>query len=296
MLVAHFIVLHVLLLAASAAFTRQACWQRNCLTRNDAGALCFVASANGQTGRPCHDDVLVGILRAHLGSNVGLSIAYYDDQAILLGASTWPIPLPATSPLFVCMSGRRTDADGAYRTLCRLAVHDDDVFSITAHARECSMDVAQQVVTDGCYNSARTVNGTDNSSAGKSPLDKPSVQHSFFVLSDVASVAGIVGGIVGICAAVMRYRTLCAKFLARAGNKLGRWAAQLILAIAGILGLASHVAAPVSDSAAVELLAIPATDHVPTADMTDGDSAAPDEGDAFRTAETVVEESDITNE
>ncbi|KZW01626.1 hypothetical protein EXIGLDRAFT_46382 [Exidia glandulosa HHB12029] len=228
MLVAHFIVLHVLLLAASAAFTRQACWQRNCLTRNDAGALCFVPSARKDPMHTCKDDILAQLLSTHVNSTFGVSIAYYNERASLVGTSSFLVANTSPLPLFVCMSGRDAQ-DGAPRTLCRLAVHDDDVLEVEAHTRECWIDVGQRVATDGCYTPTHVPSTSKPTRKSRySVVGVYSTAPSFVLF---CALAVVLGG----CTVAVRYRSARANFLSAAGRMGGRWSKRAILATANVL-------------------------------------------------------------
>lgn len=172
-------------------FTYRACWRRNCILHNDADTVCFDSSDNGLSTPPCDDKVLLTLLDTHINSSVGLSIAYYDEVGNFLGPSTWSVPQPLPWPIFVCMSGRMTDVEGpAYRTICRSALHDDDIRVADAHKRECSVPDPQIVVTDGCYIPPSKARSTPSSDKG-SFFDNPLLNHIFFVLGAVTTVVAL---------------------------------------------------------------------------------------------------------
>lgn len=223
-------VLVALLAAAAAEFTEQGCWQRNCLVRNDAGTLCFIASANGIPSAECSDRVLARVLQTHLSSNIGLSIAYYDQRAHFLCSVTWPVPSPLPFPIYVCMSGRRADIDG-HRTVCRMALRDDDVRSPEAHDQECAVEAGQVVVTDGCYAPAAfPPDAVDQKDTQRSTsfLDSPVLVHMFFVLSAVLTVAALVS-------AGLKYRKHVSWMLSRAGTKSARASRLAVGAVVSVV-------------------------------------------------------------
>ncbi|KZV92536.1 hypothetical protein EXIGLDRAFT_718209, partial [Exidia glandulosa HHB12029] len=135
---------------ALAKFTTPGCWGRNCLVQNDAGALCLQAK-NDEAPSACSDEILLRLLDVHVHSNIGLSIAYYDERGHFLGPTIWPVPAPLPFAVYVCMTGRRSDDNGRYRTLCRTALHDDDVYNASAYDRACAVERPQTFVSDGCY-------------------------------------------------------------------------------------------------------------------------------------------------
>lgn len=172
-------------------FTYRACWRRNCILHNDADTVCFDSSDNGASVPPCADATLLALLDTHVNSSIGLSIAYYDETGYFLGPSTWSVPSPLPFPIYVCMSGRRTDVEGpAYRTICRTAMYDDDIRVADAHRRECTVPVPQDVVTDGCYNPPARIL-TLASPGSSSVLDSPLLSHIFFVLGAVTTIAAL---------------------------------------------------------------------------------------------------------
>ncbi|KAH7099484.1 hypothetical protein BKA62DRAFT_307625 [Auriculariales sp. MPI-PUGE-AT-0066] len=122
---------------ALAAFSGEpkACWQRNCIIRNDAGTICLEADYNGIAPSKCADPFLQTLIEKHHDSRAGRSISYYDDEAGLLGAATWRVPSPLGFPVFVCMMGQRVDDPSVDRTICRGAMHDDDMEDHHAHVR-----------------------------------------------------------------------------------------------------------------------------------------------------------------
>ncbi|KZV92543.1 hypothetical protein EXIGLDRAFT_836343 [Exidia glandulosa HHB12029] len=168
---------------ALARFTVPGCWQRNCLVQNDAGTLCLQAAFNGPP-KNCDDEVLSSLLDVHVQSKIGLSIAYYDEHGSFLGPAIWPVPAPLPFTVYVCISGRRSDANDRYRTLCRTALHDDDIHAAAAHNRECGIELPQQFVSDGCY--------TANPATSTNPLDNPALVRALFVLSGIVTVATLV--------------------------------------------------------------------------------------------------------
>ncbi|KZV78629.1 hypothetical protein EXIGLDRAFT_708933 [Exidia glandulosa HHB12029] len=172
-------------LSTSAKFTTPGCWQRNCLVQNDAGTLCLQPAFNALSRR-CNDTVLTRLLDVHIHSKVGRSTAYYKEDGSFLGSTVWPIPTtPLPYTVFVCMSGRRMDDSNAYRTLCRLALHDDDIDNALVHDRECAVEVPQDFVSDGCYT-------TPPASAAGNPLDKPALVHALFVLDGIVNIFTII--------------------------------------------------------------------------------------------------------
>ncbi|KZV81367.1 hypothetical protein EXIGLDRAFT_385060 [Exidia glandulosa HHB12029] len=164
---------------ALARFTTPGCWQRNCLVQNDAGALCVQAAYNGAP-TTCNDKVLSRLLDVHVHSKIGLSIAYYDERGHILAPAIWPVPAPLPFPVYVCMSGRRSDANDHYRTLCRTALHDDDVYNASAYDRVCAVERPQGFVSDGCY----SVNAVPSTN----PLDNPALVHAVFVLGAIVTI------------------------------------------------------------------------------------------------------------
>ncbi|KZW01637.1 hypothetical protein EXIGLDRAFT_829856 [Exidia glandulosa HHB12029] len=167
-------------LLAPATFTVPGCWQQNCLVQNDAGTLCLRPSYNGVPNGNCNDVVLMQLLDIHVHSSAGFSVAYYDERGSILGHTIWPVPTPLPFPVFVCMSGRRNDLDNGFRTLCRTALHDNDIRNPSAHARECAMEVPQLIVSDGCYTAPPKP---------ANPLDRPALIHALFVLGGMVTIA-----------------------------------------------------------------------------------------------------------
>ncbi|KZW01639.1 hypothetical protein EXIGLDRAFT_717222 [Exidia glandulosa HHB12029] len=205
-------------------FYYRACWRRNCVLHNDADTVCFDSSDNGADTPPCDDATLLNLLSTHVHSPIGLSIAYYDERGAFLGPSTWSVPDPLPFPIFVCMSGRRTDVEGPlYRTICRTAMHDNDTREADAHRRECSASVPQKIVTDGCYNpSVKAVQAVldlpasgFSSSSSSSFLDNPLLNHMFFVLGAVTTIAALYS-------MVLQFRKPVLSALGRVVDKLRR--------------------------------------------------------------------------
>ncbi|KZV92541.1 hypothetical protein EXIGLDRAFT_71417 [Exidia glandulosa HHB12029] len=168
-----------------ARFTTPGCWQRNCLVQNDAGTLCLQAAYNGPM-KKCTDAVLSLLLDVHINSKIGLSIAYYDELGSFLGPTIWPVPNPLPFTVFVCMTGRRSDTSGGHRTLCRTALHDDDIHHAAAHIRECAVELPQRFVSDGCYTAS------PESSAAANSIDRPALVHALFVLGGIVTIATLV--------------------------------------------------------------------------------------------------------
>ncbi|KZW01623.1 hypothetical protein EXIGLDRAFT_691679 [Exidia glandulosa HHB12029] len=203
-------ILALLFLLATAVvgeLTEHACWQRNCLIRNDAGTLCFVSSANGIPPTQCEDPVVVHVLEAHINSDIGLSIAYYDQRARFLGSITWPVPSPLPFQIYVCSSGRRGDV-GAYRT---------------PGGPRARVEYAQTVVADGCYIPA-SANPPSEQKSNTSFLDSPVVVHMFFVLGGILTTASLVAGAV-------RYRASLRWILGHIGAKATRGSKRIAGAV-----------------------------------------------------------------
>ncbi|KAH7099499.1 hypothetical protein BKA62DRAFT_709765 [Auriculariales sp. MPI-PUGE-AT-0066] len=113
------IILFVVPRIATAAFSGdpQACWKRNCVVRNDAGTICLEADSNGSAALDCASPILQNITKVDHDSSIGRSIVYYDQAGSILGAATWPVPNPLTSPVYVCMTGTRLDDPSIQRTM-----------------------------------------------------------------------------------------------------------------------------------------------------------------------------------
>ncbi|KZW01634.1 hypothetical protein EXIGLDRAFT_717216 [Exidia glandulosa HHB12029] len=181
-------------------FTTEACWQRNCLVKNDAGTLCLHTAYNGAIATACDDSVLSSLLAAHINSTIGLSIAYYNEHAQFLGPTIWPVPQPLPYTIYVCMSGPRVDRDGqqGHRTLCRTALHDNDIRDADSHAHECVVESAQAFVTDGCYRSpSGSISGEAVLPTATAFLDDPKITHAFFVMGGILTI----GSLLAVCGA-----------------------------------------------------------------------------------------------
>ncbi|KAH7099481.1 hypothetical protein BKA62DRAFT_709708 [Auriculariales sp. MPI-PUGE-AT-0066] len=194
-----------------AAFSGEpkACWQRNCVTRNDAGTVCFEADYNGIPSSTCANSTLQRLIDSHVYNNIGRSIVYYDEQARVLGAAMWPVPASTISNIFVCMTGERVDVPGIDRTICRLALRDNDMEEGAAHLHECVVDLPSTPHTTWCQQTREPTPAPD-------PRTQPKREKMFFYEKPVAAgIAWILGGLVTVgtiyaaviqCGSVVRRR------------------------------------------------------------------------------------------
>ncbi|KZW01640.1 hypothetical protein EXIGLDRAFT_760564 [Exidia glandulosa HHB12029] len=176
---------------ATANFTFPDCWEKGCVVKSGGDTWCFIPIGHLDGYQlACTNNWVLRVLMTHLNSTHGSSIAYYDDQTQFLGPATWVMPTPVQFPIFVCMTGQRgaafTNATQRFRTVCRAALHDNDMGNTTAHAEECVVDLGQLARGDACSPDHGLASPTASKTRAMVPsasgLDNPVLQHVVFVL------------------------------------------------------------------------------------------------------------------
>ncbi|KAF9535701.1 hypothetical protein CPB83DRAFT_842183 [Crepidotus variabilis] len=130
-----------------ALFTQTTRWGAVSIQRNSQGTFCYVPASATTRDTTCKGSSadLASVLQVHLVQ--GLSIAYYNGvDNVLLGGSNYSLPAPANMPIIrLCVSGRA--GDGGFETLCVNAAADNQL----SGSPLCQVVLAQQFVSDGCY-------------------------------------------------------------------------------------------------------------------------------------------------
>jgi len=137
-----------------ASFTRHSQWKMDEIDQTLAGAWCFKPGPSPSIARDCTNHNLSTLLDGHVKNDrgLGLSIVYYDlHDGSVLGGAGWFRWEHVALPIAVCMSGAVTGVGSAYRTICRLAMENDDHDRELVHEQECSIDLPQRHVIDCCY-------------------------------------------------------------------------------------------------------------------------------------------------
>lgn len=157
-------------LLCRSAFTTQNsswCWNYNCVREDTPGNICYYPAGSQTNSTFCSgghslDFAFETVLGTHL--NQTLSIAYYDPNTyVKLGGVNYSLSglNTNTSNVTLCLSGQ-VGHSNEYQTMCESAKYDND---ITLPGSYCLVDVAQHVVSDGCY---VAMPNTTNSGAGQS--------------------------------------------------------------------------------------------------------------------------------
>jgi len=130
---------------SKAAFTEPTSNGQDSIQQNGEGTWCFYPRANFKTDVACtgNDAQFEPVMEVHLSQ--GVSISYYAPSLERLGGAEYPVKT-TQGHVFLCISGRALD--GKYVTHCEITWSDNRFGKASAM---CGLEIAQEEVTDGCY-------------------------------------------------------------------------------------------------------------------------------------------------
>lgn len=151
---------------ALAAFTQPTSYLENTVKENAQGAWCWYPQPGETSTTVCGPDFSDNLYN-HLETTV--SIGYYGLDGTRYGGAEWSVPaMESTGNLTLCVSGRADD--GTYQTACMFVVADNSL----PISRDCWVDMAQAIVTDGCYVPEQFPTASPSSSPPPAPTIPPS--------------------------------------------------------------------------------------------------------------------------
>ena len=168
----------------SAAFNQATGWTGNWVERNNAtGRWCYYPAVGQSTDTTCTGNYgFQPTLEAHLKTTE--AIGYYDVTNQRLGGAEYPV-VPGAGKVTYCLSGRAPD--GTYQTNCKIAMRDNYIGMTYGDDYRviCLVNVAQKVVTDGCYEPYGSF--APNTTSSSSSVFVPTSAHSSLSITKISS-------------------------------------------------------------------------------------------------------------
>jgi hypothetical protein len=136
-----------------------------CAIKNTTGNWCYFPITSYPTsGNICDPgNPYTNVMAVHI--SLGVSNAYYTYDTVPKFFGTLDTHVPSGSTLFICSSGKDTDGP-LYQTYCSLVTEDDSWGGSGTGVGECTLDLGQTAVTDGCYPSDKSTGAEAQAIAG----------------------------------------------------------------------------------------------------------------------------------